>query len=394
MTNKNDALPVAERDQVVGRVYDGKAELNSAGRALADHSELYSVEVIANRDAELAEFKRITSELAGIIAKLRYDYESAFNSGEIARQSCDQLQAELAALRGRSDRAYKALEKLSRVPGCGCSFPCTCGGDEWTRAELEGRMDYAMQAVAEFGAPLVSDKAGAVDERELFNAEYEKVCNRPITHREIAWRVWQARAALNPLAADVAQFRAHDCGGVWRESEFVKAGGCPKCGPDAADVAQGGEVGRLRAENAKLDEQLGHCGDFEQRQIVVIHGLLDDLATQTARADAAEPVLRVAQELSSYLDGNKANSVHTGSILHGRLKEALQRAAVPAPTEQKAQPVAADVVQVPRAVLENSCADSELWYAEFGEPSSGSYTASFVDLRALLATRQADGGSV
>lgn len=52
------------------------------------------------------------------------------------------------ALLAERDAYRKALEKLANVPGCGCSFPCRCGGEEWTRAELEGRMDYAAETLA------------------------------------------------------------------------------------------------------------------------------------------------------------------------------------------------------------------------------------------------------
>lgn len=52
------------------------------------------------------------------------------------------------ALLAERDAYRKALEKLATVPGCGCSFPCRCGGEEWTRAELEGRMDYAAETLA------------------------------------------------------------------------------------------------------------------------------------------------------------------------------------------------------------------------------------------------------
>lgn len=52
------------------------------------------------------------------------------------------------ALLAERDAYKKALEKLATVPGCGCSFPCRCGGEEWTRAELEGRMDYAAETLA------------------------------------------------------------------------------------------------------------------------------------------------------------------------------------------------------------------------------------------------------
>lgn len=44
----------------------------------------------------------------------------------------------------------------------------------------------------------------AGDERAAFNERYEAICNRSITIREIAWRMWKARAALAsaPVAAD------------------------------------------------------------------------------------------------------------------------------------------------------------------------------------------------
>lgn len=57
------------------------------------------------------------------------------------------LLAERDALLAERDAYKKALEKLATVPGCGCSFPCRCGGEEWTRAELEGRMDYAAETL-------------------------------------------------------------------------------------------------------------------------------------------------------------------------------------------------------------------------------------------------------
>ncbi|MGA4640582.1 hypothetical protein ACQKC8_12505 [Stutzerimonas stutzeri] len=57
------------------------------------------------------------------------------------------LASDYDALLAERDAYKKALEKLARVPGCGCSFPCRCGGEEWTRAELEGRMDYAAETL-------------------------------------------------------------------------------------------------------------------------------------------------------------------------------------------------------------------------------------------------------
>lgn len=55
---------------------------------------------------------------------------------------------------GIVDGLVSALERLAAAPGCGCSFPCRCGGEEWTRAELEGRMDLAGEALAVYRAAL------------------------------------------------------------------------------------------------------------------------------------------------------------------------------------------------------------------------------------------------
>lgn len=65
-----------------------------------------------------------------------------------ARDGVLALLAERDALLAERDAYRKALEKLATVPGCGCSFPCRCDGEEWTRAELEDRMDYAAETLA------------------------------------------------------------------------------------------------------------------------------------------------------------------------------------------------------------------------------------------------------
>lgn len=57
------------------------------------------------------------------------------------------LEAERDALRAEREVLRNAMEQLAAVPGCGCAFPCRCGGAEWTRAELEGRMDVAAEAL-------------------------------------------------------------------------------------------------------------------------------------------------------------------------------------------------------------------------------------------------------
>lgn len=69
---------------------------------------------------------------------------------ELAEANADfvRIANERDALLAERDAYRKALEKLATVPGCGCSFPCRCDGEEWTRAELEGRMDYAAETLA------------------------------------------------------------------------------------------------------------------------------------------------------------------------------------------------------------------------------------------------------
>ncbi len=69
-------------------------------------------------------------------------------TGKTPHQLRKEAEAERDALIAERDAYKKALEKLATVPGCGCSFPCRCGGEEWTRAELEGRMDYAAETLA------------------------------------------------------------------------------------------------------------------------------------------------------------------------------------------------------------------------------------------------------
>jgi len=51
------------------------------------------------------------------------------------------------ALAAENARLREALKRIARTPGCGCDFPCRCGGEEWTKAELEGRMDIAEAAL-------------------------------------------------------------------------------------------------------------------------------------------------------------------------------------------------------------------------------------------------------
>lgn len=45
----------------------------------------------------------------------------------------------------------ESLEKLARAPGCGCHPVCRCGDGDWSKLEIEGRMDEAQVALARVG---------------------------------------------------------------------------------------------------------------------------------------------------------------------------------------------------------------------------------------------------
>lgn len=66
---------------------------------------------------------------------------------EVQPGSLQALLSERAELKRMNAITMQALKRLASVPGCGCSYPCRCGGEEWTRAELEGRMDFAQSAI-------------------------------------------------------------------------------------------------------------------------------------------------------------------------------------------------------------------------------------------------------
>lgn len=63
------------------------------------------------------------------------------------------LLAHVAELKKDAAIMRRALERLAQAPGCGCSFPCRCGGAEWTQAELEGRIDLAIGALKAMQEP-------------------------------------------------------------------------------------------------------------------------------------------------------------------------------------------------------------------------------------------------
>ena len=65
--------------------------------------------------------------------------------------------------------------------------------------------------------------------------EYEQGCDQfpPFHHNQLMERIDAALPASAEPSAPAGQLQAHDCGGVWPVKDFVEAGGCPKCGPDA-----------------------------------------------------------------------------------------------------------------------------------------------------------------
>lgn len=97
-----------------------------------------------------------TSPVTAITDELLAEIEDGcLDSVDCPLSMLSDLAAELRALRVENADikrqlavGRKALGKLATVPGCGCSFPCRCGGEEWTKAELEGRMDFADEALA------------------------------------------------------------------------------------------------------------------------------------------------------------------------------------------------------------------------------------------------------
>jgi len=94
----------------------------------------------------------ITDEMLAEIAREFSEHGclDSFNADDVVSICVEllTLRAELESCRLELSVGRNALEKLARVPGCGCSFPCRCGGEEWTKAELEGRMDFAGEALA------------------------------------------------------------------------------------------------------------------------------------------------------------------------------------------------------------------------------------------------------
>ena len=81
------------------------------------------------------------AELEGI-ASANAEYIVAANP-----QTILVLLDEIEALRVSNATMLVALEKLGRAPGCGCSPVCRCGEGDWTRYELEARMDFANETI-------------------------------------------------------------------------------------------------------------------------------------------------------------------------------------------------------------------------------------------------------
>lgn len=67
----------------------------------------------------------------------------------------------------------------------------------------------------------------------------EEMCRAGLAerHDDLAKSIYKAMLAAAPQPPALgAELRPHECGGVWPEGDFAKAGGCPKCGPDEPKV--------------------------------------------------------------------------------------------------------------------------------------------------------------
>lgn len=215
MTNKNDALPV------VAELLADAVWIKHPDTYVAAEANRIVGALLADRDAELAELRLERDNYRAVLEGAEYSHLDNLKAADtgfcrdvgVAAKGCylaiqaerDQLQAELAALReaaktvlaGLNERIDYAVELRQATP------------------VFEG---IAALHAALNAAPLVSDKAGAVDERAAFEAEITKggwphadSVDRDasgeyrIPRVKNKWEGWQARAALNPLAADVAQ---------------------------------------------------------------------------------------------------------------------------------------------------------------------------------------------
>nr|WP_298118256.1 hypothetical protein [uncultured Pseudomonas sp.] len=120
-------------------------------------------------------------------------------------------------------------------------------------------------------------------ERAAFNAEYENICNRQITGREIAWRMWQARAALNAsrdgvavpdgwrlvpvkptermlmVARGLSRSVAERPGGEYRA--LVAAAPTPPASDHSEDARQMVPADVRRDIERLVSEAIGECGD-------------------------------------------------------------------------------------------------------------------------------------
>ncbi len=257
----------------------------------------------------------------------------------------------------------------------------------------------------------VSDKAVEVDER----AEYEKhrrlidgiedeaLCRYETSGKykyqevQVAWEAWQARAALSPLAANVAS--AEPFGhwvspkrGSMAGRKFTGCGPLPDTintelydtgllyeRPVAADAAQGFDVelGQKGSADRYFYEAGFHAGKCAGA---------GDVAVQAARAEAASEAVKVLKQHLLLIDQ---------SPLTLELVAAVEKH-TPAPAGQKVQPLATNVVRVPnvlpwraRIIANHPQSDPAFWPDYL---ISQHMQDEIWELRALLDTRQADGG--
>jgi len=365
VTNKNDALPVV--------AWETYAPSKQIGLMVKDVNGIWVNirevnAVLSHRDAKLAELR---SELLSKMETL----ERVVRERNVALRGCERLQAELSALR--------EFVPLSYFRSAYWNIQSENNKENAVDGLYFQLLDHFRGSTGAV-APLVSDKPDHVE-----------VARQMVSDKAVAV-VLPARKTAADYAGYVEAFRSEIAAIYNQALDDVAA-----LNPRTADVAQGGEVERLRSSAPDLLEAL----ECLTRELVLsdvdlsymeshFRPWLNKAYSAVAKAQGVlySPTPTPAEQKSEHprvpcktcgkggsLEGDKECPVCWGV---GSLEKPLFRTPV--------QPVAADVVQVPRELADDLDRVTRAGVA---------VTASEIfqvgqKLRALLATRQADGGSV